>query len=236
MIMLKRRALLVGALSLAASQAKALVACTDPLPVTDAGTAIKGMKEALTGDTTAECLPYVGMTPLPRLVSASSFTRPADTNLYTFGDLLANSTTAGSVTPLSLAVGLTNGQPGWIRSARLISVGDNTHNYAVTTNYLFRAHFYPTQPTVINGDNGVFAASIPDIGSIDITFDRTYANGSSGLDSAEGVGGPSFGEEIAFIPGGATNSGVNTIYALLEVRAGLTPISGQNFVLQVEVL
>ena len=34
---------------------------------------------------------------------STTFTRPTDTNVYAAGDLVANSTTAGSVTPMTLA-------------------------------------------------------------------------------------------------------------------------------------
>ena len=36
---------------------------------------------------------------------SASLTRPADTNAYALGDLVADSTTAGAVTPLSFSVG-----------------------------------------------------------------------------------------------------------------------------------
>jgi len=38
----------------------------------------------------------------PRIPSTGSFNRPADTFAYAFGDLVANSTTAGSVTPITI--------------------------------------------------------------------------------------------------------------------------------------
>jgi hypothetical protein len=75
------------------------------------------------------------------LISAS-FTRPADTTAYASGDLVANSTTAGSVAPLTFSnVVRVNGAGGLVRRAKLRKTGTST------TNASFRIHFYAVTET-----------------------------------------------------------------------------------------
>lgn len=78
----------------------------------------------------------------------SSFTRPADTTAYTSGDLVANSTTAGSVVPLQWNIGY--GQTFKIFKAGI------TFNSATVTNGKFLLHLYSVSPTCTNGDNGAW--------------------------------------------------------------------------------
>src|SRR6185437_974597 len=81
---------------------------------------------------------------------SANFTRPADTTAYATGDLVANSTTAGSVTPLSFTAPRYATGSGQVRRARL-KKSTNT-----TTNATFRLHLYATSPTPTNGDNGAW--------------------------------------------------------------------------------
>lgn len=154
------------------------------------------------------------------LVSAT-FTRPADTTAYAAGDLVANSTTAGSVAPMSFTIGRLSsgsGSTGMIRRARLRKTGTATSGAA------FRLHFYRASPTPSNGDNGVWltnqAANY--VGALDITCDKAFTDGASG----NGV--PNTGSEINFTS--------QTYYGLLEARAAYTPGNAEQFTLELEVI
>jgi hypothetical protein len=153
----------------------------------------------------------------------TSFTRPADTTAYVSGDLVANSTTAGSVTVLSFANSArTSGGSGMIRRVRLRKSGTSV------TNTSFRLHLFNASPaTVTNGDNGAFSVSgsADYIGAFDITIDRAFTDG------AVGVGAPVSGGEVNFkLPSGTT------IYGYIEARAAYTPTSGETFAPTLEII
>lgn len=149
---------------------------------------------------------------------SANFVRPADTTAYASGDLVANSTTAGSVTPMSFAVAREAGLGGMIRRARIRKTGTGV------TNALFRLHLYSSSPTPSNGDNGAWltnqAANY--IGAIDISVDKAFTDG------AAGNGVPGVGSEINFTS--------DTIYGLLEVRGAYAPASGETFTVSLEAL
>jgi hypothetical protein len=156
---------------------------------------------------------------------AANFTRPADTNVYASGDLVANSVTAASVVPLSFTMARINDASGMIRRVRLKISG------TVITNASFRIHFYRNDPSassgIANGDNGVWSTKEAGyLGSCDVTVDKAFT------DAAEGVGIPNNGTEINFIP----TSGAQTVYALIEARAAFTPISAEVFTVTAEIL
>ena len=151
----------------------------------------------------------------------ASFARPADTTQYTSGDLVANSTTAGSVTPIEFTVARVAAGSGMIRRARIGKSGTGI------TSASFRLHLYSASPTVTNGDNGVWLSNQAAnyIGAIDVTVDKAFSDG------AAGNGIPQIGSDINF----KLDSGKN-IYALLEARGAYTPISKEQFSIALEVL
>lgn len=159
-------------------------------------------------------------------VVIASFDRPADTTAYASGDIVANNTTAGSVTVLSLAAARANDKTGLIRRGRLTKSG------TTTTNAIFRAHLYKTSPTPANGDNGAFQTNnaLNYIGSMD--FDMTGANARAFSDGVKCIAVPSVGAEIIFDPA----IGTQNIFALLEARAAYTPASGETFTLALELM
>lgn len=158
-------------------------------------------------------------------VPTSNFSRPADTTAYTSGDLVANSTTAGSVVPLSWAVARYATGSGQVRRARL----KKTTN--TTTAATFRLHLYATSPTCTNGDNGAWLTTQSGyLGSIDL--DISGANGRVFSDpAAEVVGTPAVGTEVGFDVASGT-----TIYGLLEARGAYTPGSSETFTVELEVV
>lgn len=150
----------------------------------------------------------------------ATFARPADTTAYASGDLVANSTTAGSVSALTFTnIGRIAGAGGMIRRARVKKSGGNI------TNASFRLHLYSATPaTIANGDNGVWltdgAANY--LGSVDVTCDKAFSDG------AAGNGVPAVGSEINFTS--------QTIYGLIEARGAYTPANAETFDVSLEVI
>lgn len=155
-----------------------------------------------------------------------SFTRPANTTAYAAGDLVANDTAFGSVTPLAFSNAVrTAGDCVRIDRARIFK--SNT----VLTNASFRLHLFEAIPVPSVGDNAAFNSSsalattgaLTYLGSIPITA------GNSCSDGANGSGVPSVGTAITCAPSSGT-----TIYGLLEVTAAYTPTSSETFTVILE--
>lgn len=148
----------------------------------------------------------------------ATFTRPNDTTAYAVGDLVANSTTAGSVTPLSINWG--GSLSGSIR--RLILRTSN----ATITNGNFHLWLYAADPTGqnTNGDNGAIAGVSP------TTYKLITVAPISLYGSMSGVGG--YGEST--YERGLVNA-PQTIYAFLEARAPYTPAAQEVFSFQGEL-
>jgi hypothetical protein len=156
------------------------------------------------------------------IIAAAGLVRPADTDAYAVGDLIANATGAASVAALALAAGRINGGTGMIRRARL-AVNDTAWAGAIV-----RVHFYKSSPTVANGDNGAWASSESDyLGCCDVSLDKSFSD-----PAVKGIGAPACGAEINF----ACDSGSQNIYALLEARSAVTPAAGAAFSLAAEIL
>lgn len=149
-----------------------------------------------------------------REITATTFTRPSDTTAYTSGDLIANSTTAGSVTPMTFNTG-SRGLKLWrvalARSATSV------------TNASFRLHLYKDLPTVANGDNGAFSGIVAGyLGFVDID-----GTAPAFTDSARAHGTPTTNSnqsQMYIVP-----DVDNLIYGLLEARGAYTPASGETF-------
>jgi hypothetical protein len=166
---------------------------------------------------------HIGEVGLRASVISANFSRPADTTAYVSGDLVANSTTAGSVTPLSFSAARVAAGNFKVSRARLKK--SNTS----TTNATFRLHLYLTSPTCANGDNGAWSTTESGyLGSFDL--DMTGGNGRAFTDAAKVIGVPAVGSEII-----AKLSSGSTIYGLLEARAGYTPASGETFTVELEL-
>lgn len=149
---------------------------------------------------------------------SATFNRPADTTAYASGDLVANSTTAASVTPLTFATAA-RVAAGSLTIKRVKLKKSNTS----ITNAQFRIHFYTVSPTgVVNGDNGAWSTNDNTyLGSVDITMDRSMVDSANGIVAAD----------IPIkLPSG------QTIYALLEARAAYAPASAETFTLYLDVI
>lgn len=151
--------------------------------------------------------------------TSQTITRPSDTTAYTSGDLVANSTTAGSVTPFSFRVGKNKGIKLW-RVALAKSA-------ASVTNASFRVHLYSDSPTVANGDNGAISSTASSyIGFIDIAapataFSNTYV--ANGIFVNNSLAAP-----LYFV-----SDADGYIYGLLEARGAYTPASAETFAVSI---
>lgn len=150
--------------------------------------------------------------------TSSSFTRPEDTTAYQDTDLVANSTTAGSVAPLSFDLGVQPHTQCFIRRVRIVSSDTSV------TNAAYRVHFYKTSPTPANGDNAAFSTNNAAnyLGACDVTLDQVFTDGSFG------TGIPNKGTEINFI------STTEIIYGLIEAKGAKTPDSAEVITVSVE--
>lgn len=163
-------------------------------------------------------------------IPLATFTRPADTNAYASGDLVANSTTAGSVVPLSWSIGASTSAKSYFYVTGVRLKLDN----ATLTNAQFRVHIYNAAPAVATtGDNGVYGTVVSGnanwLGSYDITMATLHADG------VVGIAVPTEGEIAPqHITGLAPGSPV-TIYGLIEARAAYTPKSGGVFTAELMV-
>lgn len=154
--------------------------------------------------------------------TTSTVTRPADTAQYASGDLIANSTTAANVTPLTFDGGL-----ALVRKVVLTKDDDDT------TSASFRLHLFsgdPTSTAPAAGDNGALSLNTDIdeyLGSFD--FDMSSSPDIYNTAGNAAVGVPLNGTEV-FLP---TTSAV---YGLLEARGTYTPASGEVFTVALDIL
>jgi len=143
--------------------------------------------------------------------------RPADTNAYTSGDLVANSTTAGSVVVPNVGAQSVEGGKGKILRVQIDKTGTGI------TNAAFRVHLHTTAPVATNGDNGVWLTTRAGyLGSVDVAVDKAFSNGASG------TGAPT--DPIPFdLPAGSKR-----IFAAIEARGAYTPASAEQFTVTLE--
>lgn len=157
------------------------------------------------------------------MLASANFTRPADTTAYASGDLVANSTTAASVVPLSRTVARDVSTAIQVTRARL------KKSTTGLTNASFRLHLYHSDPSastgITNGDNGAWLTKHAGYaGSIDVTIDKAFS------DAAAGIGIPNSGAGT-FI----TTAPAGVLYGLLEARGAYTPGSAEVFTVDLEL-
>lgn len=145
------------------------------------------------------------------LTAQASFTRPADTTAYAANDLVANSVTAGSVTPMTFL----------FPSKRNIRIDGVKVQKSGTTaaNGNFHLRLYGSSPTCANGDNGAWSTNLASyLGKLDPAIVEAFTDGCAIVASfAEG-------SDLH------VDLGVDrTIYGLLVADAAYTPASGEVF-------
>lgn len=158
--------------------------------------------------------------------ASSTITRPADSNAYASGDLVANSVTAASVANLQFTtLARVSGGSGLIVGAKI-----QKSNVDVTS-AAFRLHLFTVAPTYTSaGDNSpistvVVASAKGYLGYIDITAMVAFS------DVAWGSGAPD--NTRGSIPYVAT---AQIIYGLLEARGAYAGHSGEVFTVVLDAL
>lgn len=172
--------------------------------------------------------PVLVMNGRPALISAN-FTRPADTTQYAANDLVANSTTAGSVVPMTFSgVGLGQNRQFSVLSA-VMRKTSNTLTVAQ-----FKLHLFKVIPTVTNGDNGAFSIATQGdkwIGSLSGLLNRQavlpanskamgYLTPDDGLGAIDGI-----------LEAGATD-----LFGIVEAIGAYTPASAEVLTFELNVL
>ena len=147
--------------------------------------------------------------------TSSSFTRPNNTTQYASGDLIADSTSAGSVTPMSFYIpygrGLKLMRAELLRSSTTVTDGQ------------FRLHLYNNSPTVANGDNSAWSSTVSGyIGLIDIDGQTPAFTDDA---KASGV----YISNSVFAPLFIRTNVDQKIYGLLEARDTYTPTANEVF-------
>jgi hypothetical protein len=152
---------------------------------------------------------------------AYTLTRPNNTNAYALGDVIASSTTAGDVVPVTLA-GLANTKAGtgYITKARLWVDGA-----AFATP--LRLHLFVDTPPQI-ADNAPFeldfAISDNHIGIIDFPVAFTGATGSDAVLFEL--------NDLRLAIRSKNIDGGNPIYGVITARGAFTPTANQRFKVQ----
>ena len=141
----------------------------------------------------------------------ASFTRPDNTTAYADNDLVANDTTAASVTPLTFKLG--NG------GNHIVAIRIEKSDASDVSNADFSINFYGESPTVANGDNGAISTDISDkIATIDI--------GAMAAATDDAFCQINFGDTDFT---GGLFTGKKTVYALLEANAAYGPTAEEVF-------
>lgn len=163
---------------------------------------------------------------LNRTISAS-VTRPANTTAYSAGQVLANSTTAGTVVTFAQATKDTNGQ-AVINEAICIDEANQA------TKPDLELWLFDTAPAAEN-DAAAFAPTSADLENLVavIAFPVAsfkVANAGSGVSGNVVCDQQNLGIPIN------TKTGLNALYGIVVVRNAYTPISAEKFVFKVKVL
>jgi hypothetical protein len=144
------------------------------------------------------------------ILNNQSFTRPADTTAYAAGDLIANSTTAGSVTPLTFRFDEGIG-PLFLRSVTL------RKSQASSANANFRLWFMNASPTLTNGDNGAIAGAFLST----VLFEPILLDTTTVLTSGGAIGTSMFDDGMLPLTA--------PVYVLIEAMAAYSPANAETF-------
>jgi hypothetical protein len=149
-----------------------------------------------------------------------TFTRPADTVPYSVGDLVANSTIAGSVAVPSTVSARVEG--GSVEVSRVKLQKSTTG----ISNASFRVHFFSALPTSTTGDNAVFTITGASsyLGSVDVVLNQVFTDGAVGFTDI------TMKSIKARLPMG------NLLYVLVEARAAYNPGSAEIFTISMDLI
>jgi hypothetical protein len=149
---------------------------------------------------------------MPQVIYATdSFTRPNDTTAYAANDLVANSTTAGSVVPLKFSL------PSKANGSLQVVAIKITKSGTTATNANFHVRLYSTSPTCANGDNGAWSTNLAGyLGKLDPVIMDAFTDASAVVDSL------SEAADIHFTAAGP-------VYGLVVADAAYTPVANEVF-------
>jgi hypothetical protein len=189
-----------------------------PIPQLGTGAAASSLRVTIATDVGLPAgANFLGFRGVLQAAVEATFVRPADTNAYASGDLVANSVTAGSVAAMSFTVSRAATAGVTVAGVRVRKTSTGIQNSA------FRVHLYGTAPTVTNGDNGAWLSTqaATYLGSVDVTIDKAFSDGACGYATCN-------------IPHRIASG--SAIFGLLEARGAYTPVSGETFGVQLKVL
>ena len=154
---------------------------------------------------------------------SNSFAVPNSAATYAVGDLIANSATAGSVTPLTFAgVARVAAGAASVIKARLSKTGTGT------TGAAFILHLYSASPTPSNGDDGAWLTN--QAANYLGAFEFSLANMRVFTDGVSCNGITLTGYPVTFDLSSGT-----TIYGLLEARGAYVRTAAETFTVTLEV-
>lgn len=147
--------------------------------------------------------------------ATATFTRPNDTTSYVSGELIANSTTAGSVSPMAFRIPYGRGFRIW--RAQILK------SSTTVTAASFRLHLYKDSPTVANGDNAAWSTTVSGYqGAIDID-----GTGAAFTDDAKAAG--VYVTNSVFAPMFVVADTDMKLYGLIEARGSYAPAAQEVF-------
>lgn len=197
-----------------------VVTLRDTLP---AGQAVMGASAPVVIASDQSVVPVGGKT---ITCTGTTLTRAATTPTYASGQLVANSTTPGSVTNITFAsAARVNSGSGVIVGAALQKSGNTT------TGAAFRLHLFTVQPTYTSAGDGsaissvVVALAKGYLGYIDFPTMVAFSDvgwSSGAPDNTRG--------SIPFV------AVVQTLYGLLEARGAYVGVSGESFIPILDIL
>jgi hypothetical protein len=164
---------------------------------------------------------------LGRTIGAT-FTRPADTNAYTAGDVISSSTSAPALIDFPGAT-LGAGDSGVILQAILI----DSANQATKPD--LELWIFDTAPAAEN-DNGAFAPSDAEVATLIGVIPFASASFKAGNFNAGAAGNSVCDVTNLGIAFNTTNASQGHIFGILVVRNTYTPVSAEQFTIRLKVL
>lgn len=189
--------------------------CPSPLTGKDASGTTQNFGVGI--DVAGNCYSMSGDTVI---TPSSNFTRLANATAYAAGQLVANATATGSVTPLTWAAARIAGGNFYIRRMKM------TLSSKSVTNTQFTVHFYTAAPTLANGDAGTWSTTLANW-----ACSMTVTILNAGTDVSAGIGAPDIGNECNIVAGNSTT----TLWGLVVADAAYTPGSGETITVIPEI-
>lgn len=152
-------------------------------------------------------------------ITAPEMTRPSDTNAYTAGDVVGDSTTTITLLAFANFARVNNGS-GYIVGARLV-----TDKKSITPR--IRVHLFKVTNPTLGGDNAAWQDRYADDANVLGYFDLPAMQ--TGTDSTNST--QSWTQDLTLRIPYICASATRSIYAALEALDAFTPANGQKFLL-----